>query len=67
MRTKLLNFLFAIKSSSEFLHCSNISKFVVISIGLAKPGTILPVVREMTRIEKGNNSIKKGNNLYKKV
>jgi hypothetical protein len=27
----------------------------------------LPVVREMTRIEKGNNSIKKGNNLYKKV
>jgi hypothetical protein len=40
-----------------------IFKFVVLSIALARPDTILPVVREITR-RKGNNSHKKGMQTY---
>ena len=50
-----MNFLFAIKLSSDFLQGSSIKnyekiilKFVVLSIALARLGTILPIIREIT-------------------
>ena len=51
-----MNFLVAIKFSSDFLQGSSYEKiklkFVVLSIVLARPGTILPVVREITHMKK---------------
>ena len=51
-----MNFLAAMKISSDFLQGSSYLKiqlkFVVLSIVLARPGTILPVVREITHIKK---------------
>jgi hypothetical protein len=56
MLRQLLNFLYPIKLSSDSLQGSNyentIFKLVVLSIALARPITILPVVREITRIRK---------------
>ena len=52
-----MNFLVAIKFSSDFLQGSSYEKIklkcVVLSIVLAtRPGTILPVVREITHMKK---------------
>ena len=47
-----VNLLFAIKLSSDFVQGSKstnyekIIKFIVLSIALGKPSTILPIVRE---------------------
>ena len=59
-----MNFLLAIKLSSDILQATNIYKlwykkiilkFVVVSIALARTGTILPVVREITHIKRYEN------------
>jgi len=51
-----VNFLAAMKLSSDFLQGSSYLKikltFFVLSIVLARPGTILPLVREITHIKK---------------
>jgi hypothetical protein len=59
MLYQLVNDLFAIKLSSDCLHCPNvhklwehIPKFVVLSIILARPGTILSVETEIIRFKK---------------
>jgi len=51
-----VNFLVAMKFSSDFLQGSSYEKikliFIVLSIVLARPGTILSVVREITHLKK---------------
>ena len=58
MLYQLVNDLFAIKLSSDCLHCPNVHKlwehmlkFVVLSISPARPDTILSVVKEITHIQ----------------
>jgi hypothetical protein len=54
MSQHLVNFLFAMKLSSDFKYLQImrelVLKFFVLSITLATPGTIFPVVREITHI-----------------
>ena len=52
---KTCGFLVSIKLSSHFArfkYLEFIGKCVILSIALAKPGTIFPVVREITRTKK---------------
>ena len=61
-----MHFLFAKKLSADFFFSkvqifTNYEKiileFAVISIALARPGTIFPVVREITRMKKVNKIV----------
>ena len=47
-----MNFLLAIDFTRFSYYENIVLKVVVITVELAKPGTILPVVREITRIER---------------